>query len=355
MITGLSAGGAETQLGLLLRHLRHDHEVVALYDVGRVGREMMEGGVRVYDLGMRGNRQVLSVFRLAALMRNGRYDVVHVHLYRACVYGRLAARLAGVSAVVTTEHSIGDTQIEGRPKTAAVRFLYLATDRLSDATVAVSPKVRCLLADWGVPEGKIRVIPNGVDFDRFAFDERARHAVRKELGIPPGSFVAGSVGRLHRGKRYDALLEASGPFLERGGWLLLVGGGDEEGPLRRMARRTPHPDRVVFAGERGDVPRVLSAMDLFVSPSQEETFGLSVLEAAASGLRCVVAACPALDGVRLERVRRVSGEAHALRGVLLQEYGRDRQAEPDLAAARQRYDVRSVARALDGLYENLTG
>ncbi|BFO21647.1 hypothetical protein SHKM778_80350 [Streptomyces sp. KM77-8] len=93
------------------------------------------------------------------MIRAGGYDLVHTHLYRACVYGRLAARVAGVRAVVATEHSLGDTQMEGRRLTTGVRALYLASERLGSATVAVSPTVADRLKRWGVPAPVSRSCP----------------------------------------------------------------------------------------------------------------------------------------------------------------------------------------------------
>ncbi len=355
VITGLAAGGAETQLELLLRYTRHTPEVATLYNFGSVGRQMAAKGVRVYDLGMRSNRQVSTVFRLAGLMRRGGYDAVHVHLYRACIYGRIAARLAGVPVVVTSEHSLGTTHIEGRRKSVPVRLLYLATEPFSDATIAVSPVVKERLIDWGVPNRKVRVIPNGLDFEHFAFDARGRTSVRETFGIPPDGYVMGSIGRLHPNKGFDALIRAAGPLLKDGGWLLLVGGGSERSRLQRLARDLGLDRNVVFAGEREDVPRLLSAMDTFVSFSKEgtETYGIAVLEALAAGRRAVVFECPALDGFGVDGVRWIPRDVVRLRHALAEERSvRSRPARltEDL---KERYDIRFVADAIDGLYESL--
>lgn len=352
VITGLAAGGAEGQLDLLLQHTRHAAEVVTLYNFGSVGRRMVARGIPVYDLGMKSNRQVHSVFRLARIMREGAYNVVHLHLYRASLYGRLAARLAGTPVVITTEHSLGETLIEGRRKALPVRLLYLATEPLSDATVAVSAKVRKLLVEWGVPGAKIRVIPNGLDPERFAFDPEAREHLRKELGIPEDGFVLGSVGRLHAPKRYDHLVRAATPLLREDAWLLLVGDGPERSRLMRLAQESGISRRVIFAGERDDVPRLLSAMDLFVSPSEEETFGLAILEAAAAGLRVVAADCPALDGTSLNGVRRLPADVPRLRRALLEERALG-HAPHRTRSLPERYGIRTVAAAVDDLYESL--
>ena len=118
VITGLGVGGAEQQLRLLLRHLPADCDVVTLTNPGAVADGLTADGVRVVHLGMGGNRDLAALPRLVRLIRAGGYDLVHTHLYRACVYGRLAAPLGRGRAVVPTQHSLGDTQMEGRRLTA---------------------------------------------------------------------------------------------------------------------------------------------------------------------------------------------------------------------------------------------
>nr|BFE86793.1 hypothetical protein GCM10020093_093940 [Planobispora longispora] len=149
VITGLAAGGAEQQLRALLPHLTARCEVAALTNPGGVAEAIRAEGTPVHHLDMRGNLDLRAVGRLVRLMRSGRYDIVHTHLYRACVYGRVAARLARVPAVVATEHSIGESAIEGRRATVGVRALYRATASMGDVTIAVSRAVAERLVRWG--------------------------------------------------------------------------------------------------------------------------------------------------------------------------------------------------------------
>lgn len=303
VITGLGAGGAEQQLRLLLRHLPVESDVVTLTNPGAVADGLTADGVRVTHLAMGGNRDLGALPRLTAIVRRGRYDLVHTHLYRACLYGRVAARLAGVRAVVATEHSLGDSQMEGRPLTAGVRALYLLGERLGRATVAVSPTVAGRLVRWGVPEQRVAVVPNGIDLAAFAFDPAARHRTRTLLGLERDAFVIGGIGRLVPGKRFDVLIDALAR-LPSDCRLLLVGDGPQESALRLAARRAGVGERVVFAGERPyladrssgpDLPALASAMDVLAAPSTEEAFGLAVVEALAAGLPVRYASCPALE------------------------------------------------------------
>ncbi|MDL4773214.1 MULTISPECIES: glycosyltransferase [Thermomonosporaceae] len=298
IITGLDHGGAERQLLALLRHLPVPCEVATLTPAGELAGAVRAAGVPVHEVGMRGNRDLSALPRLVRLIRRGRYDVVHTHLYRSCVYGRIAARLAGVPRIIATEHSLGDGQIEGRPTTAGVRALYRATERLGTATVAVSPTVARRLEDWGVPRSRVVVVPNGIDAAAFAFDAAGRARVRARLGIGPDEHVAGAVGRLVPSKRFDLLIEAFARL--PAGRLLIAGAGPERERLEALARSTGAAARVVFMGGTGDVADALSAMDVFAAPSTQETFGLGVLEALASGLPVLYSTCPALDDVPAE-------------------------------------------------------
>ncbi|MEU6621865.1 glycosyltransferase [Streptomyces litmocidini] len=361
VITGLGIGGAEQQLRLLLRHLPVSGGVVTLTNPGAVAAGIEADGTPVTHLGMAGNRDLGALPRLARIVRQGRYDLVHTHLYRACVYGRAAARLAGVRRVIATEHSLGETQIEGRPLSAGTRALYLASERLGTSTVAVSPSVARRLADWGVPPDRVRVVPNGIETDRFAFDARGRHLARGVLGIPRDAYVVGGVGRLTPGKRFDRLVRAVASVPEAR--LLLVGEGEHRAELLRIARECGAADRVLLTGACEDppgpgalgpsLPELLSAMDVFVSTSPDEAFGLAVVEALAAGLPVLYAACPAIDDLPPDAApgaRRIGGSVpeliSALRGVL-----DARPARLPLPAAARHYDIAHSARQLMSLYD----
>ncbi|MFF8530659.1 glycosyltransferase [Streptomyces sp. SAS_267] len=356
IITGLGVGGAEQQLRLLLRHLPVPCDVVTLTNPGTVAEGLAADGVRVIHLGMSGNRDLAALPRLVKVIRAGRYDLVHTHLYRACVYGRLAARLAGVKGVVATEHSLGDSQMEGRRLGPGVRALYLASERLGTSTVAVSPTVAERLRRWGVPAPRIEVVPNGVDIARLRFDPGLRERTRRRLGLPQDAYVIGGVGRLAPGKRFDVLIGALAG-LPDDCRLLLVGGGMEETALRRAAHDAGVADRVLFAGERpaggspgADLPSLLGAMDVLASPSPEEAFGLAVVEALAAGLPVLYVSCPAVEDLPPGAARgatRVGGGAdsfaRALAGVRAE--GPAPRSAPE--AAHHYCITRSAAQLMD--------
>lgn len=358
VITGLDAGGAETQLAMLLRHTRHDADVVTLYNPGPIAAQIRAGGTSVRDIGMRGNRDLRALPALRSLISGGRYDVVHAHLYRSQVYARPVARLARVPVVVTTEHSIGETHIERRKMTASVRALYLASERFSDATIAVSDIVRDRLVRWGVPDRKITVIPNGLDAAALAFDPGARAVARAKFGIPDGAYVLGTLGRLDENKRVGLIIEAAAPLLadpSSNCVMFVVGRGEAMEPLKAAAQRAGVAGRVIFAGFQADTAAMLSALDLYVAASAQETFGLAVLEAMASGLPVLYTTCPALDGVPTAQARRVPPDAQALREALREAAGAGPGPRVPDGNVFARYGIASTARRVDDLYERLRG
>lgn len=396
VITDLDVGGAEQQLRLLLRRLPAHCEVVTLTRPGPVAEGIEADGTPVTHLGMTGNRDLTALPRLTGLIREGGYDLVHTHLYRACVYGRIAARMAGVRAVVATEHSLGDAVIEGRRLTRGVRTLYRATERLGTATVAVSDTVAARLRRWGVPEQRIHVVPGGIEAHRFAFDPAARALVRTRLGLPLDAFVVGGAGRLVPGKRFDVLVRAVTQL--PGVHLLLAGAGPEREMLRKMAEQFGSGDRIHLLGERDgavdaafsgrgsaawgagprgalgqgthghgtysqaahpqgadgpDIPGLLSAIDVFVSPSPDEAFGLAVLEALGSGLHVLYGSCPAVDELPADQApgaRHFSLGVHELATALreLRRHGPGRLPVPPVV---RRYDIGRSAEALMSVYE----
>ncbi|CAL9470292.1 Putative glycosyltransferase EpsF [Streptomyces sp. enrichment culture] len=351
IITGLGVGGAERQLRSLIARLPVESEVVTLTNPGAVARELRADGVRVTHLGMAGNRDVGALPKLARLIRRGRYDVVHTHLYRACVYGRVAARLAGVRAVVATEHSLGEKVMEGRPLTRGTRELYLATERLGRATVAVSGTVAGRLREWGVPAERIHVVPNGIAARRFRYAAGARAAERARLGVPPDAVLVGGVGRLVPGKGFADLVRAVAGLPENVR-LVLGGEGPLRGALERLAAGCGIADRVLLPGEC-EVPALLSAMDVFVSASTEETFGLATLEALAAGLPVLHVTCPAIDELPRQAApgaRRVRGGADALRAALRTEVDRAPYRFP-VPEAVHHYDIGRAAGRLMDVYE----
>jgi glycosyltransferase involved in cell wall biosynthesis len=218
--------------------------------------------------------------------------------------GLLAARACGRPVVLQPEVNgelSGEVYTWGRripgavaaPLGAAVRLRNLWL-RDADAFVAMSTEIREEMVRAGVARERVRLVPHGVDVERFRpASAEERSALRRERGLPAGT-LAVYTGRLLRGKGLETLVAAFAATSARAPELRLVivgsGAGQalsiEEG-LRREVRERRLEDRVVFTGRVDDVAAYLRAADLFVFPSVFEALGISLVEAAACGLPAV--------------------------------------------------------------------
>jgi glycosyltransferase involved in cell wall biosynthesis len=347
VISALAEGGPEHQLRMLVHRLPHHSEVVTLSAPGAVAAELRAHGTVVHEVTTRRGRAAASVEPLRRLIRRGRFDLVHAH--GAGLPGRLAARLAGVPRVVATEHHL-DPDATGGP-------LYLAGERLGRVTIAASTKIARRLREWGVPDGRLALIPKAVAPDEFRFDPGLRAAARARLAITPEARVIGAVGRLLPAERFDLLIRAVAEV--PGATLLLVGDGPARSALERLAEIEGVADRVRFAGAVGHARAMLCAMDVFASPG-EETFGLVVLEAIAAGLPALYARCEPLEerGDPLPGCQRLTPHdpeslPRALRAEMLCVAERNGARLPPRTAGR-RYDADRLAGAVEQIYARLS-
>jgi len=190
-------------------------------------------------------------------------------------WGRLAAWRAGVPVICSALHSTG---LPDR-----VEFSNRLLTPLTDAFIAVAePHGRYLAEREGCPEHKVRVIPNGVDLDRF----RPRwpdEALREELEIAPGAPVVGIIAALRPEKHHELFLQAAALVHEAipQAEFLIVGDGPQRAKLEMLAVGLPLDESVHFAGTRRDVPKVLSLLDVLAISSHMEANPVSILEAMA--------------------------------------------------------------------------
>jgi len=147
-----------------------------------------------------------------------------------------------------------------------------------------------LVKAYGYNPEKINVVYHGVDTNRFSpASYEARRALRRDLRIPDEATVIVSTARLDQCKRLDRLIEAFGALnAERDKlWLLLTGDGPLCDQLKRLAQSVTNHASIKFLGHVRDVSRVLGASDIYVLPSDQEGFGIALVEAMACELACI--------------------------------------------------------------------
>ncbi|MEQ8329602.1 MAG: glycosyltransferase [Longimicrobiales bacterium] len=305
LLESFGRGGAERVVlntVAAMDRTRFQPEVVHLFAPDGLAEECRALGVEVRGLGLRGPEDLVKgILAVRRMLRARPGAVVHTHLFFANVVGRLAS-LGTDARVVTTLHNPD----YGQEAHGGLRFrVRVALDRLSHmlnpgTVLAVSEEVR---RDYvrEMAYGGIRVLPNYMDIAPFQARVAAqdRRALRAAHGVPDDAVVVLHVGRFHRQKAQDVLVEAAILAREAAPALRVVFLGrdaDASGLPERVATAGAE-DTVRFEGLVEDPLPWYALADAFAFPSRYEAFGVALLEAMAAGLPSVVSTVGGIDEV----------------------------------------------------------
>jgi glycosyltransferase involved in cell wall biosynthesis len=360
VIDGLNIGGAEVLLVDLVRKLREaGHQVQVAYSTpGPMAARLASMGVPLTRLPRLARVDPFLLFGLVKLMRREKPDIVHTHLFKSDLHGRMAARLTGVPVVLSTSHNN-----DAWAKRAPLGWLYGRTARLADRVIAVSDEVRDYQIKYTFlsPE-KIITIDNGVDLRRFEGQDEAGCAVRTELGIASDAPLVGVIGRLSPQKDHATFLHAAAQIHAAlpAARFLIVGDGPLRNDLIAQARALGLEHVLIFTGLRGDIPAVLSALDVLVASSRWEGLPIILLEGMAAARPIVSTAVGGVPGVVTDGESALlvpHSSPTALAEATLRVLGDPALARKLSAAAlervREKYSLESMHKQTLALYEEL--
>jgi glycosyltransferase involved in cell wall biosynthesis len=364
-------GGAERQVAQLARLMRgagHDVHVVTRHHAGLAREETVEGVPvhRVPCPGPKAARAAAFVIGAAATLRRLKPDVIHCHsLFAPAIAGRLGAALTGAPLLAKPmcggEAEAISQKLFGRRRIADL-------GRHAGRLIAVSSEIARELQGLGVPEDRIRFIPNGVDLDRFRpADAAEKAALRARLGLPDGVLVL-FAGRLSAQKRLPLLLGAWPTAAA--GWpeaqLLIAGAnrmpnaGEHVGDADAIPEAMFSAPRVTRLGHVDDMASLLRAIDVFVLPSAREGLSNALLEACASGAAVIASnvggtedlIVPGENGLLFE-VDDEAGLARALARLCGDAEFRLRLGAAARISVAARYDIAATAAGLVDQYREL--
>ncbi len=275
VMTTSAAGGAEFAAVEMLDALaERGHEVVMLSDQRDIGRETrvsvepLEIGPKLSTRTVRslGIHWVEYVLRLRqALARQLPYDVLLVHYKKEQLMAAWLPRRMRATLAWAEWGPVPYPMRRGLP-----RLAYVHASARARFVMAISAGTKASVAEVGVDEGKIVVVPNAVDVDRIRFSPAGRAALRRRLNVPEEAFVVGCISRFHPKKRNDVVVEAVLRMEDPDVHLILAGAGEAEAELRAHAASLG--DHAHFLPTpTDDVADVLSSFDVSVfCPSPTE-------------------------------------------------------------------------------------
>ncbi len=279
-------GGGQAIAFALARHLDKDRfeTSVCARGGGPLEENVRRAGLSFVPAPFGGKYSFGLTGAISGILRREKPDIVHTHGGIAGLYGRLAARKAGIPAVVHTIHGIHYLHYRNIVLRAISIDLERYCSKFTDAVVFVSEADLAAGRRLRLSKpAKLRLIRNGIDCSGLGTEQFARQAAGRRGVFPQGSPLIGTVARLHRQKGVSVLLRAAAAMLvgRPEGRIIVAGGGELEDDLLREIRTLGLERRFLLLGERADARTILSRLDVFVLPSLWEGLPLVLIEAAA--------------------------------------------------------------------------
>lgn len=215
------------------------------------------------------------------------FKIVHGHL-GSCAH--IYLNIAKDYGCYTIAHSHNTLPTDRNVKNLLYRLFSLRTRKVANYYFACGKQAG--LDRFGkkiVSSDRFSVLNNAIDTQKYIYNPETRKKMRLELGLED-AFVVGHIGRFNYQKNHEYLIDIFEAVLKKDpkAHLLLVGDGDLRLQIENKIKHLGFADKVLFTGVRKDVPDLLQAMDCFVFPSHYEGLPVTVIEAQAASLPCVI-------------------------------------------------------------------
>ena len=358
VVVNMNRGGAETFIMNLYRNIDRSRIQFDFLTCkpGVFDREIKEMGGIIYripylsDVGPFKYQKRLKSF----FLKHPEYKILHSHLDKVSGMVCKVAERSGIPIRIAHSHN---TESEGNRVYKLYKW-YLGTHIRNNATHYAACSLKA--AEWLFGNSLIpaNIIKNGVESQSFSFSESRRRLVRQNLNLKEDALVIGHIGRFHLQKNHAFLIEIFAETLRfyPNAILLLVGDGPLRKRMERLAVRRRVKDRVLFLGVREDIPDLLQAFDLMLFPSHHEGLPVTIIEAQAAGLPCILSEHITQEvdlGIQLIHYARLSDKEEWLTKIRYfanQEF--DRKIS-ESALAVKGFDIRLTAEWMNEFYIHL--
>jgi glycosyltransferase involved in cell wall biosynthesis len=306
----MNIGGAETMVkdyALLTDKSRFSVQVISIDKSYHSANEkaLQEAGIKLTFLSemrytqerhlnpvQKIRRSLCRYIDLRRIIRREQPDVLHVHL-GFDRYLRFLPLDKEKTRLFYTVHNVPETYFDPTGRDRKKHLAYQEILRLlkeQDLTlIALHDEMRRELCQLFHTD-RVVTVNNGVQLDRFRPNLYDKEAVRRTLEIPKDAWVIGHIGRFHEQKNHDLILDVFRQVLKEreNSYLLLVGEGPLKKSFQEKIRQWKIEDKVILLENRGDIPQLMAAMDVFFFPSRWEGFGNVMIEAQSMGLPCII-------------------------------------------------------------------
>jgi glycosyltransferase involved in cell wall biosynthesis len=246
-----------------------------------------KSGLKTLPIVRKGLYRIRTIFMLSAYLKKNKPGIIHTHLSNDLWFIVPALKLSGSRAKLFLTKCMESGVSK---KDIFHRYLYNRVDKIFAVSEFIKKNV---LRTCPVDKSKVIILNDSISLQKFDPGLYERTAVKKELGMDENDIVIGIIGRMSPGKGHELFFECAARLLKTGKYpdlkFIVVGAaslGEEkyERSLRENAAQKKLGDSLIFTGYQSDIPYYLSAMDILAFPSNEESFGGTLLEAMAMKL-----------------------------------------------------------------------
>lgn len=359
IMSGLDGGGVEN---IFLNYYRKmDHEKVVSDIIvhsphkGKLEDEFEKMGCKIYHVTPKTVSLRKNIAEIYHIMKTGKYDVVHSRMNVKGVTHILSAWLCGIKVRMIHTH-MAYMPMRGKMKVLAPIAKKVCKMFATHWLACSEDAAIEMFGEKEVKEGKVIILNNAIELEKFRYNKEVRKKIRKEFGLDK-EYVIGMVGRFHEQKNHEFMLKVFRSVLKKSpdAKLMLVGGGELYEDICSEVERTGMQDNVIFTGIRSDVPALLQAMDVFVLPTKYEGFGNVLIEAQAAGLHTITSVEGVPKSTKVtELIEYVSlHEPEEVWADKILEYENDRERKDVSRQIQQAgFDVDTEVKKFENLYVN---
>lgn len=367
IITNTAVGGAEMMLYKLLKYDGgvFQHRVVSLRDVDAMGRRIKDLGIDVVGMGLGGARDfdIRLWLQLASRISGYEPDIIQTWMYHSDFVASLLGPLATNAPIVW---NVRHSDLAGRGHSRRTRLIAKACASLSwrvprrivcNSHHAIQAHVKL-----GYREDRFQQIPNGFELQHFCANHCHRREVRHELQVSLSAPLVGMIGRYHPSKGHVDFLRAAAEIIKHcpDARFMMVGEQIDDGnsELVKWRRELGLDERVTMLGHRKDVERLLSSLDVLISPSYTESFPNILGEAMACEVPCIATSVGDCEEILGDAgMCRTPGD---IEGIARRTVELLRSPPAEIGELRQRlrrrvlerYDIRNVVREYHNLWSD---
>lgn len=293
VVCGLTSGGVESVLLNYFSHMdctAYDLDLVT-YDISSeiCADKFRKLGFHIIVVPPKREGFKKSVQKMAQVIRDGKYDVVHAHLTEWNCIPMFLAWKYGVKIRISHSH-MADFPCGLKRKVLFAAQKMLNRIFANRYCACGEDAAEYLFGERLYRRGAVLVLDNAIDAQRFAHNDAVRKEVRSELGIRESTFCVGHIGRFLEQKNHAFLIDIFAELakIRPDSCLLLLGMGELEAQIRKKVEVLGLSDRVMFLGVRNDPERIYQAMDVFCLPSLYEGLPVVGIEVQAAGVPCLM-------------------------------------------------------------------